>query len=45
MHVFVLADQVDVDSDLVDDLDVDLLEAIGKSGLVNPLLHRVQVER
>ena len=36
--------KVDIDADFVHNLNVDLLEAIGESCLVHPLLHWVKVE-
>lgn len=44
MHVLVLTDQIDVDSDFINNLDVDLLETISKASLVDPLLHRIEIE-
>lgn len=37
--MLVLACQVDVNSDLVDNLDVYFFETISKPGLIDPLLH------
>jgi len=44
MHVLVLTDQIDIDSDFIYNLDVNLLETISKASLVDPLLHRVKIE-
>lgn len=41
VHVFMLANKVYVNADFVDNLDVDLFEAISESCLVHPLLHRI----
>lgn len=44
MHVLVLTDQIDVDSNFVNNLDVNFLETISKASLVDPLLHWVEIE-
>lgn len=44
VHVVVLASQVDINTNLVDHLDVHLFEALSKARLVDVLLHRVQIE-
>ena len=41
MKVFVVDDHVDIDTDIVDDLDVNLLKAVGELGLVHQFLHGV----
>ena len=44
MHVLVLTCQVYVNTDVVDNLNVDFFEAICKSVLVDILLHWIEVE-
>lgn len=44
MHVFVFTSQVDVNTDVIDNLNVDFFEAICKSILVDVLLHGIKVE-
>ncbi len=41
MKVFVVDDHVDIDTDIVDDLDVNLLKTVGELGLVHQFLHGV----
>ena len=41
MKVFVVDDHIDIDTNIVDDLDVNLFKPVGELGLVHKFLHGV----
>lgn len=42
VHVLMVEEQVEIDTDLIDNLDVDFFETISESSLVHKLLHWVK---